>query len=618
MSSISQPGGPGKVVSDDKWAWLHSRPIRVGRNSTQYREPDTTGPLAGIIYWRDMAMWRDDEDCWTWYEDTFEQAQYSGGPLEPGEFAPLIPLHVAGYDDEDWWSKLSADEQQSGVFDTAYMTEDERHCWVDAGCPFDQNGQAIIPPPGTKDKNGLNTEERLARLMDRYRRWVAAGGPCDEEGEPIMPEEEPVLPPPATPLEFAKRRIAEGKADGLYAANLMNRVAAAVEQALQAPPPAGWEELAQSVIDAKKPALVMLSGDQITPRIVEWIWKGWLAKGKFHLLAGKPGIGKSTLVFSLLAAITRGGPFPDGSRCEPAYVVLWSNEDDAADTIVPRLIAAGADMSMVRFPDGVVRPSYSGVASEAFHPARHMADLTAAVHALQAEGKPVGAVMVDPVVSMFQAAGRGASNNAAETRDALQPLSDFARDTGVAVIGVTHFTKGTDGQDPLERVSGSGAFAALARIVWCAAQGEEGPARLVRVKSNVGPTGDGYEYTLEQTEGGQLVQWGGLLHGYARTLLEEIAPAPIKRGEKLEHATNWLMGQLYAAGDAGVPMSHLKAAAAAHGIPWRTVENARAKMGQGVETITGPTAGPGGRPEYRWRRKPGEAAPMTEEPLPWE
>jgi putative DNA primase/helicase len=484
------------------------------------------------------------------------------------------------------------------------MTRDESKAHHEAGSPFDENGQAIIPPHGNnfgdKDEKGRFSQEKWDAVKDKL---VVL-----HQDDPEWEEEEPMQPPMPTPNQVA---IGAG----------------IVEQVLNGPQSAEWKQFAQNIIDNRKPALVMLSGDQIAPRVVEWIWKHWLAKGKFHLLAGKPGIGKSTLVFALLAAITRGGPFPDGSRCEPAYVVLWSNEDDVADTIVPRLIAAGADMSKVRFPDGVVKPFFGApdarrktetTASEAFHPARHMADLTAAVHALQAEGKLVGAAMVDPVVSMFQAAGRGASNNAAETRDALQPLSNFARDTGVAVIGVTHFTKGTDGQDPLERVSGSGAFAALARIVWCAAQGEEGPARLVRVKSNVGPTGDGYEYTLEQTEGGQLVQWGALLRGYARTLLEEIAPALIKRGEKTEHATNWLMGLLYEAGDAGMAISHIKAAAVAYGISWRTVEKAREKMGQGVETITGPMAGPGGRPDYRWRRRPGQPAPMTEEePLPW-
>src|SRR5262245_16476368 len=52
------------------------------------------------------------------------------------------------------------------------------------------------------------------------------------------------------------------------------------------------------------PKLAMLSGAAIAPRVVEWIGNpGWLARGKFHVFAGKSGIGKSSVVFSILAAI---------------------------------------------------------------------------------------------------------------------------------------------------------------------------------------------------------------------------------------------------------------------------------------------------------------------------
>lgn len=90
-------------------------------------------------------------------------------------------------------------------------------------------------------------------------------------------------------------------------------------------------------------------------------------------------------------------------------------------------------------------------------------------------------------------------------RQGLQPLVDLGTHLGAAVLGVTHLTKGTAGRDPLERVTGSLAYAALARLVWLAArQPAEGdtPERrvLMRAKSNIGPDGDGFEYALVNGE----------------------------------------------------------------------------------------------------------------------
>jgi putative DNA primase/helicase len=132
----------------------------------------------------------------------------------------------------------------------------------------------------------------------------------------------------------------------------------------------------------------------------------------------------------------------------------------------------------------------------------------------------------DPIVS----AVAGDSHKNAEVRRSLQPLADLAASMRCALLGITHFSKGTGGRDPVERLTGSLAFGALARIVLVAAkyqeEGVEGrTVRLFcRAKSNIGPDDGGFEYDLHQGEAypgifNSSVLWGDAVEGAARELL---------------------------------------------------------------------------------------------------
>jgi hypothetical protein len=70
------------------------------------------------------------------------------------------------------------------------------------------------------------------------------------------------------------------------------------------------------------------------------------------------------------------------------------------------------------------------------------------------------------------------------------------------ILGISHFNKNTIGRDPLERVTGSIAFGALARVVLATAKiidlaGEQ-KRLFVRAKSNNRPDNGGYYYEIEQ------------------------------------------------------------------------------------------------------------------------
>lgn len=262
----------------------------------------------------------------------------------------------------------------------------------------------------------------------------------------------------------------------------------------------------------------LIRGSDVKPEPVSWLWDGWLAAGKMHVLGGAPGTGKTTISMALAATVTTGGRWPDGNPSPAGNVVIWSGEDDPADTLIPRLMLSGADVARVYFI-GDIR---EGNEPRPFDPARDIEPLRRKL----AEIGGVRLLIVDPIVS----AVAGDSHKNAEVRRSLQPLADLAASMRCALLGITHFSKGTGGRDPVERLTGSLAFGALARIVLVAAkhqeEGEDG--RIVRLflraKSNIGPDDGGFEYDLHQGEAcpgifNSSVLWGEAVEGAARELL---------------------------------------------------------------------------------------------------
>lgn len=81
----------------------------------------------------------------------------------------------------------------------------------------------------------------------------------------------------------------------------------------------------------------------MVPEPVNWLWLGRIPLGKLTLVDGDPGLGKSALMADFAARVSAGRPWPDHSLCEAGGVVLLSAEDGLADTIRPRLDAAGGD-----------------------------------------------------------------------------------------------------------------------------------------------------------------------------------------------------------------------------------------------------------------------------------
>jgi putative DNA primase/helicase len=343
-------------------------------------------------------------------------------------------------------------------------------------------------------------------------------------------------------------------------------------------------ERGQNVLDSftknRADSVTLTTASDVQIKAVDWLWPDFLPRGMLTLLAGLPGCGKSTLALAIAATITSAGRWPCGARQTKAgSVLIWSSEDAIDVTLTPRLKAMGADLTRCHFVTGV---SNAGVIGS-FDPAVDMPRLTKEIERIG----DVAMLVLDPVLS----AVAGDSHKAAETRRGLQSVVDLSSKHNLAVLGITHFSKGSGGASPAERVIGSQAFSALARMVLVAAKVQaesedetKPPQRIIaRAKSNISADDGGFNFNLELVEiqrdiVAQRVTWGEPIKGSALALLNDAEKTEEEDEEEasaIDEACEFLRSQL---ANGAVLTKTIESEAKAAGISKATLKRARSKV----------------------------------------
>jgi len=305
----------------------------------------------------------------------------------------------------------------------------------------------------------------------------------------------------------------------------------------------------------------------VTPERIAWIWEGYLARGKLTLLTGDPDLGKSQIALDIAARITRGTHFPQGAEAPVGEVLLITSEDDPHDTIAPRLEANGADVQRIEHLGNYL--SQKGKRGRRLNLRDNLEIMAAALARMD---KP-RLIIVDALSSYLGEGTQGNSQN--DIRAIIDPVSEWAGENRIAVLGIMHPPKGKQDK-AIHLVGGSFAFAAAARIVLGVMRDPDNPERrlMVPIKCNIGqkPLGRGYSIQVKQVSTGSspYIVWDDAPVDYTADQLT--ADNPTQNGGAESEAKDFLR-QLLANGP--VEAGEVKRAANADFIRERTLNRAK-------------------------------------------
>lgn len=318
------------------------------------------------------------------------------------------------------------------------------------------------------------------------------------------------------------------------------------------------------------PRLVRLA--DVEPEEVQWLWRGRVPLGKLTVIDGDPALGKSTLALTIAAHLSVGRPWPDGAPCDVADTVLLSAEDGLADTVRPRVDAAGGAPERIHALTEVVDHDEDGREFARPPTLRDVDLIEQAITSTRAR-----LLIID--VLMAYLGGRTDSHRDQDVRSVLSPIAALAERRGCAVVLLRHLNKAAGGS-PMYRGGGSIGILGACRAGYLVARDPEDDTRcvLASTKSNLAELPGSLSYSLVSAADSHVarVSWGEASSHDAAALLR----TPDSDDDRGEHdeAVDWLVAYLAERGGAAAAKDILRSAKT-DGIAERTLRRARSRAG---------------------------------------
>lgn len=328
------------------------------------------------------------------------------------------------------------------------------------------------------------------------------------------------------------------------------------------------DDLEADAVPRPPPELVPVSRVRAEP--IEPLLPGILYRRKLHALDGDPGLGKTTLALDLCARLTRGlgiGDVIPGSD-KAINVAYFSAEDDAGDTLRPRLEVAGADLERVFLPP------------EGWLPA--LPDSAAELEGL-IRGKEIGFLVLDPGVACL--AGEIQSHRDQDVRRALAALREVLARNCCGALLIRHLNKQTTTANPLYRGGGSIGWIGAMRVGFLVGEDPNNPdARILAPsKTNLSAKPPALRFRVESAWAGEIptcrIRWEGRAETTARELLSP--PVADRRSPDRQECAEWLAQRL--TGGTAVARAELLREAAAKGFSESLLKRAGDDLGVRAE-----------------------------------
>jgi len=293
--------------------------------------------------------------------------------------------------------------------------------------------------------------------------------------------------------------------------------------------------------------VVAIEATSVKAEPMKWLWQDRIPDGAITWVVGQPGNAKSLFTIEVAACASTGRDYPDGAKNAqgPVKVLMFCGEDDLGKTVVPRLMAAGADLKNIRFLDS---KSFRETVGDTKIPGRSIdldKDMELLLGLIKAN-PDIKLMVADPITGIF---GAKQITKDQEVNPILEQLVDLCKETGLVFLGVCHTPK-RQTNSATEKIAGGSAVAGKCRAAFMLSHDPDSDDRhahvMTMIKGNLTGKKSGLKYrTVEHSLTDEIriakIEWGEATDDVADDVLAKQNRKPEERDRQIDKCEAFLL-----------------------------------------------------------------------------